>query len=51
MGKKTVYVRTEDAELWARAEAYARAHRMPMSGLIMVALEAYLDRPARDDSR
>lgn len=43
MGKKTVYVRSEDAALWERAEAYARARRMPMSGLIMTALQAYLD--------
>ena len=39
---KAVYVRDEDAELWARAEAYAKARRMPVSGLVMAALEAYL---------
>ena len=47
MGKHTIYVRAEDAELWARAERYARAHRMPVSGLIMAALERFLgDEPA-----
>ncbi|HET6921206.1 MAG TPA: hypothetical protein VFI46_17345, partial [Jiangellaceae bacterium] len=40
---KAVYVRDEDVELWARAERYARARRMPVSGLVMAALEAYLD--------
>jgi hypothetical protein len=39
---KAVYVRDEDVELWARAEAYAKARRMPVSGLVMAALEAYL---------
>jgi hypothetical protein len=43
MGKQvSVYVRDEDAEVWARAERYAKARRMPVSGLIMAALEAYL---------
>ena len=39
---KAVYVRDEDVELWARAERYAKARRMPISGLVMTALEAYL---------
>jgi hypothetical protein len=39
---KAVYVRDEDVELWARAERYAKARRMPVSGLVMAALEAYL---------
>jgi hypothetical protein len=45
---KAVYVRDEDVALWARAERYARARRMPVSGLVMLALESYLaehDRP------
>jgi hypothetical protein len=43
MGKQvSVYVRDDDLELWERAEKYARKHRMPVSGLIMAALEAYL---------
>ena len=43
MGKASaVYVRDADLPLWERAERYARKHRMPMSGLIMAALEAYL---------
>jgi hypothetical protein len=43
MGKQiSVYVRDEDADLWARAERYAKARRMPVSGLVMAALEAYL---------
>jgi hypothetical protein len=29
--------------LKARAERYAKARRMPVSGLVMAALEAYLD--------
>jgi hypothetical protein len=44
MGKATaVYVRDSDLPLWERAERYARAHRMPMSGLVMLALERFLD--------
>jgi hypothetical protein len=50
-GKRTVYVRDEDAELWARAEAYARARRLPMSALIMTALEAYLSGDGTDRDR
>jgi hypothetical protein len=43
MGKQvSVYVRDEDADVWARAERYAKARRMPVSGLIIAALEAYL---------
>jgi post-segregation antitoxin (ccd killing protein) len=44
MGKQvSVYVRDEDQDLWERAERYARARRLPMSALVMTALEAYLD--------
>lgn len=43
---KAVYVRDEDVELWERAEAYAKKRRMPVSGLVMAALETYL----QDDS-
>jgi hypothetical protein len=45
-----IYVRADDLELWRRAEAYARDHRMPTSGLVMLALEQYLskDDPERD---
>lgn len=46
---KAVYVREEDIELWERAEAFAKARRMPMSGLILAALEAYLGE--RNDNR
>lgn len=43
MGKQvSVYVRDSDMPLWGRAERYARAHRMPVSGPIMAALERYL---------
>jgi hypothetical protein len=42
MGNQTIYVRQEDQEIWDRAVAYAKAHRMPVSGLIMAALEEYL---------
>jgi len=40
---KSIYVRANDVELWRRAEAYARERRMTTSGLVMAALEAYLD--------
>lgn len=46
---KAVYVRDEDVELWERAERYARARRMPVSALIMNALQAYLDEPEDED--
>jgi hypothetical protein len=39
----SIYVRAEDLELWRRAEAHARERRMPASGLVMLALERYLD--------
>lgn len=41
MADKTIYVRDDDAELWEWAVTYAKAHRMPVSGLIMTALERY----------
>lgn len=37
-----MYVRDDDLDLWERAERYARRNRMPVSGLIMAALEAFL---------
>jgi hypothetical protein len=40
---KSIYVRAEDLELWQRAEAYARERRMTASGLVMMAIERYLD--------
>lgn len=44
VGKQvSVYVRDEDLALWKRAEAYARRNRMPVSGLVMTALEDFLD--------
>jgi hypothetical protein len=45
---KAVCVRDADAELWAPAERYAKGRRMPVSGLVMVALEADLQH--QDDS-
>ncbi|PSK90580.1 hypothetical protein CLV30_1385 [Haloactinopolyspora alba] len=39
---KAVYVKEDDVELWERAEAYAKAHRLTMSALVLTALEAYL---------
>lgn len=51
MGKQvSVYVRDEDLALWERAEAHARRHRMPVSGLVMTALEEYLARHSASDS-
>jgi hypothetical protein len=40
---KAIYVRDDDADLWERAERYAKARRLPMSALIMNALEQYLE--------
>jgi len=52
MGKQiSVYVRDDDLALWERAEAYARRKRMPMSGLIMSALEEFLARHDEQDER
>lgn len=39
---KAIYVRDDDADLWERAERYAKARRLPMSALVMNALERYL---------
>jgi hypothetical protein len=39
----SIYVRAEDLELWRRAEAFARERRMTASGLVMAALERYLN--------
>lgn len=45
MGKATaIYVREADLPLWERAERYARAHRMPVSGLVLAAIEEFLTR-------
>lgn len=41
-GRRTIYVRAEDAELWRRAQQHASSQRLTMSALIMTALEAYL---------
>jgi hypothetical protein len=38
----SVYVRDEDADLWAQAEQYARMRRLSMSALVLTALEQYL---------
>lgn len=38
----SIYIRATDLPLWERAEQYAREHRMPMSGLVMMALERFL---------
>ena|SRR6266540_1080772 len=40
--RKTIYVKDADAALWARAEAFAKARRLPMSSLILLAVEEYL---------
>jgi hypothetical protein len=42
MGKKTIYVAERERELWERAERFAADRRLPMSALVMAALEAYL---------
>lgn len=40
----TIYIREEDRDLWRRAQEFARARRVPMSGLVMLALAEYLER-------
>lgn len=40
---RAVYVRDEDESLWQRAVAYAKRNRMTISGLILLALERFLD--------
>jgi hypothetical protein len=37
-----VYVREQDLPLAERAERYARAHRMTLSGLYLLAIERFL---------
>ena len=37
-----MYVRDEDLAVWERAESYAKVRRLPMSALVMTALERYL---------
>lgn len=45
MGKQvSVYIRAEDLQLWERAERHARERRMPVSGLVLTAIQEYLDR-------
>lgn len=39
---KAVYVKDDDAELWERAEAFAKARRLNMSALVLLALERYI---------
>jgi hypothetical protein len=55
MGKATaIYIREGDLPLWERVERYAREHRMPVSGLVMLAVEEYLARhsaPEASDPR
>lgn len=55
MGKAVaVYVREEDLPLWERAERYARERRMPVSGVVLLAVERFLDEedpPARPRRR
>lgn len=54
MGKATaIYIREGDLPLWERVERYARERRMPVSGLVMLAVEEYLARhdQASDDRK
>ena len=51
MGKQvSIYIRDEDLSLWERVEEYARRHRMPVSGLVMTAVEGYLADHTEDDT-
>ncbi|MFG3340511.1 hypothetical protein [Glycomyces sp. NPDC048151] len=45
---RSIYVRAADLDLWRRAEAYARDRRMTTSGLVMLALEQYLNEADSD---
>lgn len=38
-----MWVRASDAELWERAKQHAAERRMTTSGLVMLALQRYLD--------
>lgn len=52
VGKQvSVYIREEDLDLWRRAEQYARRHRMPVSGLVLTALEWFLDEREQEEAR
>lgn len=51
MPRVNLYVRPEDRELWERAKTYAHHHRMPVSGLVMIALAQYLDRAEIEERR
>lgn len=42
-----MWVRASDAELWERAKQHAAERRMTTSGLVMLALERYLDEQER----
>ncbi|WP_156925879.1 hypothetical protein [Glycomyces arizonensis] len=44
-----VYVKDSDMPLWERAVEYADEHRLKMSGLLLLALERYLDEQERLD--
>jgi hypothetical protein len=43
-----IYIRDEELALWERVEAYARKRRMPLSGLVLEAMEEHLARHAED---
>lgn len=52
MGKQvSVYIRESDAEVWQRAERYAKARRIPMSALVMTALERFLEKQGNVDNK
>lgn len=38
-----IYVRAADEDLWRRVEEFARKRRMPISGVVMLAVERYLE--------
>ena len=47
--QRNIYVREEDRELWEWVQAYARAHRMTVSAVVMTAIERY--RAEREQGR
>ena len=50
MPQRNIYVREEDRELWEWVQAYARAHRMTVSAVVMTAIERLRAEREQDNS-
>ena len=48
-GTRARHTSDDDVELWERAERYAKSRRMPVSGLVMAALEQFVGDEAAAD--